>query len=88
MLYSLTIAGLTVPPNADCYWVGGAGGPGRPYRELDGDSYYFVNQRTRWMAHNLAHMAQALKANPIRTHLENLSAEAKAVSTKELPKGG
>lgn len=86
MLYSLTIAGLTVPPNADCYWVGGAGGPGTPYRELDGDSYYFVNQRARWMAHNLAHVARALKANPIRTSLKDLSAEAKAVSTKELPR--
>ena len=87
ILYALTIAGLTVPPNADCYWVGGAGGMGKPYPELDGDSYYFVNERVRWMAHNLAHVARALKANPIRTHLKDLQDEAKAVSTKELPQG-
>ena len=88
ILYSMTIAGLTVPPNADCYWVGGAGGQGTPYTEAGGDDYYFVNERARWMAHNLAHMARALKTNPIRTHLKDLMEEAKGVSRKELPKAG
>lgn len=85
ILYALSIAGLTIPPNADCYWVGGAGGMGKGYTELDGDRYYFVNERVRWMAHNLVHLARVLKANPIRTHLKSLQDEARAASSKEVP---
>ena len=85
ILYSMSIAGLTIPPNADCYWVGGAGGMGKPYTQLDGNSYYFVNERLRWMAHNLAQMAAILKGTPLTTNLKSLMTEAEAASTKELP---
>ena len=84
VLYGLTIAGFAVPPNADCYWVGGAGGMGKPYTQLGGD-YYFVNERVRWMAHNLAQMATILTATPLTTNLKRLMTEAEAASTKELP---
>ena len=85
ILYDMTIAGLSIPPNPDCYWVGGAGGPGTPYRQKGGDQYFFVNQRLRWMAHNLVHLARALHANPYPTDLAALNEEAKAASSKELP---
>ena len=60
ILYDMSIAGFTIPPNADCYWVGEAG-LGGPYLEKEGDTCYFVNERTRWMAHNLAYFARMLK---------------------------
>ena len=37
ILYDLSIAGLTVPPNSDVYWVGEAG-LGGPYLEAEGDT--------------------------------------------------
>ncbi len=79
ILYEMTIAGLTIPPNADVYWVNEAG-LGGPYLESKGDTNYFVNERVRFMAHNLAYMARLLKANPIPTDLDALQKEAKAVS--------
>ena len=85
ILYDMTIAGLSVPPNPDCYWVGGAGGPGTPYKQKNGDDYFFVNQRVRWMAHNLVHLARTLKANPYPTDLAALTEDAKSVSSRELP---
>ena len=84
ILYDLTIAGFTIPPNADCFWVGGAGGPGKPYTEKNGQAYYFVNERARWMAYNLTAMAQILKDNPIRTNLKQLQEEATSVSDTSL----
>ncbi len=35
ILYDMSIAGFTIPPNADCYWVGEAG-LGGPYLEFEG----------------------------------------------------
>ena len=66
ILYDMSIAGFTIPPNADVYWVNEAG-LGGPYLESHGDTSYFVNERVRWMAHNLAFFAGLLKANPIPT---------------------
>jgi len=82
ILYDMTIAGLTVPPNADVYWVNEAG-LGGPYLEAKGDTCYFVNERVRWMARNLAFFARLLKENPIPTDLEALQAEARKVSRPE-----
>ncbi|HSH59375.1 MAG TPA: flavodoxin family protein [Acidimicrobiales bacterium] len=63
-LFNLTHLGCTVPPNADTYWVGDAG-PGPSYIEAGGDDHPYTQRTTRWMAHNLVHMARILKANPI-----------------------
>jgi len=84
ILYDLSIAGFTVPPNSDCYWVGEAG-LGGPYLELDGDTSHFVNERVRWMAHNMTYMAGLLKKHPIPTDLVALSKEAGAVSRPPKP---
>ena len=84
ILYDLSIAGFTIPPNADCYWVGEAG-LGGPYLELNGDTCLFVNERVRWMAHNMTYMAGLLKKHPIPTDLVKLSADAKAISRPPKP---
>jgi len=79
ILYDLSIAGCTIPPNADCYWVNEAG-LGGPYLEAEGDTCYFVNERVRFMAHNLAYFARLLKENPIPTRLDTLQQDAQKVS--------
>ncbi len=84
ILYDLSIAGFTIPPNADCYWTNEAG-LGGPYLEAEGDTCYFVNERVRWMAHNLAWFARLLRENPIPVNLEALQAEAKKVSRAAKP---
>jgi multimeric flavodoxin WrbA len=63
-LFNLTHLGCTVPPNADTYWVGDAG-PGPSYIEAGGENHLYTQRTTRWMAHNVVHMARILKANPI-----------------------
>jgi len=62
-LFNLTHLGCTVPPNADTYWVGDAG-PGPSYLDI-GQDHPYTRRTTRWMAHNLVHMARILKSNPI-----------------------
>ena len=86
ILYDLSIAGFTIPPNSDVYWVNEAG-LGGPYLEAEGDTCYFVNERARWMAHNLTYFAGLLKERPIPTDLDKLQKEAKNVSrpAKHLP---
>jgi len=63
-LFNLSHLGCTIPPNADTYWVGEAG-PGPSYIEAGGEDHPYTQRTTRWMAHNLVHMARILKANPI-----------------------
>jgi multimeric flavodoxin WrbA len=63
-LFNLSHLGCTIPPNADTYWVGEAG-PGPSYIEAGGERHPYTQRTTRWMAHNLVHMARILKANPI-----------------------
>ncbi len=61
MLYALSHIGLTVPPQADSYWVGEAG-PGGSY--LDDGAGAHNNWTTRnavFMSWNLLHMARMLK---------------------------
>ena len=79
VLYDMGIAGFTVPPNSDVYWVNEAG-LGGPYLESKGDTCYFVNERVRWMAANLTYLARLLKANPYPTDLKSLASEAQGVS--------
>ena len=78
-LFNLSHLGCTVPPNADCYWVGDAG-PGPSYIEAGGDRHLYTNRTARYMAHNLLWAAQALKAHPIATDLKALDEEAGSFS--------
>ncbi|QSZ66858.1 flavodoxin family protein [Methanofollis aquaemaris] len=78
-LFNLTHLGCTIPPNADCYWVGDAG-PGPSYIEAGGDRHLYTNRTVRYMVHNLAFMAGLLKEHPIPTNLKALDEEARAVS--------
>ncbi len=63
-LFNMTHLGCAVPPNADTYWVGDAG-PGPSYIEANGHEHEYTQRTTRWMAHNLVHLARILKATPI-----------------------
>ena len=63
-LFNLSHLGCTIPPNADTYWVGTAG-PGPSYIEAGGADHPYTQRTTRWMAHNLVHLARMLRANPI-----------------------
>jgi multimeric flavodoxin WrbA len=78
-LFNLSHFGCTIPPNADCYWVGDAG-PGPSYIDAGGDKHLYTNKTARYMAHNLAYMANLLHEKPIPTNLNDLIAEAKKVS--------
>jgi multimeric flavodoxin WrbA len=65
VLYALSHLGLTIPPQADCGWIGEAG-PGPSYGDdgagLDND---FTQRNTTIMTWNLLHMARMLKAGGI-----------------------
>lgn len=72
ILYSLQHIGYTIPPQADCGWIGEAG-PGPSYGDTEwngqkidppkGFDNDFTNRNTTFMAWNLMHMAQLLKSN-------------------------
>ena len=61
VLYALQHIGYTIPPQADCGWIGEAG-PGASYGDdgagLDND---FTRRNTTFMTWNLMHMARLLK---------------------------
>lgn len=61
LLYALGHLGCTIPPQADCGWIGEAG-PGPSYGDegagLDND---FTRQNTTVMTWNLMHMARILR---------------------------
>ena len=69
LLYALQHIGYTIPPQADCGWIGEAG-PGPSYGDVvegraepvgyDND---FTNRNATFMAWNLMHMARLLKDN-------------------------
>ena len=63
-LFNLSHLGCTIPPNADTYWVGDAG-PGPSYIEAEGWNHAYTQKTTKWMAHNVVHMARMLKQHPI-----------------------
>lgn len=70
LLYALQHIGYTVPPQADCGWIGEAG-PGASYgdtewngKKLDSPMGFdndFTNRNATFMAWNLMHMARMLK---------------------------
>ena len=69
ILYALQHMGYTVPPQADCGWIGEVG-PGPSYGdEVEGSKVpagfdsEFTNKNTTFMSWNLMHMASILKNN-------------------------
>ncbi len=68
-LYALQHIGFTIPPQADCGWIG-AIGPGPSYGDVTEDDETpvgfdteFTNQNATVMAWNLMHLAALLKGN-------------------------
>ncbi len=75
ILYAMQHIGYTIPPQADCGWIGEAG-PGPSYGDTEWDGKPigdgktpmgfdndFTNRNVTFMAWNLMHMATMLKAN-------------------------
>jgi multimeric flavodoxin WrbA len=72
ILYSLQHVGYSIPPQADCGWIG-AVGPGPSYGDTEwegeklkkpiGFDSIFTNRNTTFMTYNLLHLASLLKAN-------------------------
>ncbi len=65
ILYALSHVGMTIPPQADCGWIGEAG-PGPSYGDdVDGERAGFDNdftkRNTTIMTWNLIHLARMLK---------------------------
>tara|TARA_R110002073_G_scaffold76656_30_gene186126 strand:+ start:2157 stop:2894 length:738 start_codon:yes stop_codon:yes gene_type:complete len=67
VLYALQHVGYTIPPQADCGWIGEAG-PGASYGDEteDGEGHVgfdneFTKRNTTFMTWNLMHMARMLK---------------------------
>ncbi|MFO8077924.1 MAG: flavodoxin family protein [Thermoplasmatota archaeon] len=69
--------GCTIPPGADCYWVGLAG-PGPSYLDAEGSKHLYTNRTKRTLVENTVFMANLLKKHKITTNLLDL--EKKAVS--------
>jgi multimeric flavodoxin WrbA len=85
-LYNFTHYGCTVPPNADCYWVGEAG-PGPSYIAA-GQGHLYTNRTARFLASSCVWMASMLKEHgPVGTNLTKLTEEAQKVSTDSAPAG-
>src|SRR5580698_4043060 len=72
ILYALQHIGYTIPPQADCGWIGEAGpGPSYGDTEWNGEKFDvpkgydndFTNRNATFMAWNLMHMARLLKDN-------------------------
>jgi len=70
LLYALQHIGYTIPPQADCGWIGEAGpGPSYGDTEWEGEKFAvpkgydndFTNRNATYMAWNLMHMARMLK---------------------------
>ncbi|SDY60417.1 flavodoxin family protein [Hymenobacter psychrophilus] len=62
MLYSLQHLGYSIPPQADCGWIGEVG-PGPSYldEEAHAAANDFTNRNTTFMTYNLLHLASMLK---------------------------
>ena len=67
VLYAMSHVGMTIPPQADCGWIGEAGpGPSYGDRKEDGSGRVgfdnkFTQRNTTFMAFNLLHLAKMLK---------------------------
>lgn len=64
ILYALQHIGYSIPPQADCGWLGEVG-PGPSYLDKESKAYEndFTNRNTTFMTYNLLHLAKLLKAN-------------------------
>lgn len=62
MLYALQHLGYSIPPQADCGWIGEVG-PGPSYLDEGSNAAEndFTNRNTTFMTYNLMHMALMLK---------------------------
>ncbi|WP_273445189.1 flavodoxin family protein [Neolewinella agarilytica] len=62
LLYSLQHVGYSIPPQADCGWIGEVG-PGPSYldEESNAQENDFTNRNTTFMTYNLLHLANMLK---------------------------
>ncbi|RKN75130.1 flavodoxin family protein [Ulvibacterium marinum] len=62
ILYALQHLGYSIPPQADCGWIGEVG-PGPSYldEESGGKENEFTNRNTTFMTYNILHLAKALK---------------------------
>jgi multimeric flavodoxin WrbA len=63
LIYNLMQLGATIPPNAEAYWVGKAGGRD-DYIDVGQDDEY-TNSLVQTMSSNLVHVATMLKERPI-----------------------
>lgn len=72
ILYSLQHVGYSIPPQADCGWIGEVGpGPSYGDKEWKGNKLEtplgfdndFTNRNTTFMTYNLLHLASMLKEN-------------------------
>lgn len=72
ILYSLQHVGYSIPPQADCGWIGKIGpGPSYGDKEVKGEKLItpvgfdsdFTNKNTTFMTYNLLHLAAMLKEN-------------------------
>lgn len=71
-LYNLTHMGATIPPNADCYWLGEAG-PGPSFGDDEATlKNAFTNRTARYLAENTIQAAQILQANPYKINLDKI----------------
>lgn len=64
ILYALQHLGYTIPPQADCGWLGEIG-PGPSYLDKEAHGYEndFTNRNTTFMTYNLLHLAKMLREN-------------------------
>ena len=64
MLYAMQHLGYSIPPQADCGWIG-AIGPGPSYldKESNAATNDFTNRNTTFMTYNLLHLAKMLQQN-------------------------
>ncbi|HVW96270.1 MAG TPA: flavodoxin family protein [Mucilaginibacter sp.] len=76
VLWAMQELGFTIPPNANAYWVGPAGGD-KDYVEAGGEKYFYTNYTLRWMIANLTFFARLLKTNPIDSNLIDLKEKAR-----------
>ena len=66
LLYAMSHIGYTIPPQADCAWLGEAGpgpsyGDPRPDGSSEGYDNDFTNRNTTFMSWNLMHTAKMLR---------------------------
>ncbi|WP_191858960.1 flavodoxin family protein [Hanstruepera ponticola] len=62
ILYALQHVGYSIPPQADCGWIGEVG-PGPSYldEESNAKANEFTNRNTTFMTYNLLHLANMIK---------------------------